>query len=110
MVITIENGSLTNDTTLRADPVNSFCSAEKADQKLVRHMLKFLLTGIKTIAVKTVDIDFFIAFGLLSFRGNCFSKMFVWLGIGKLVSSFFNHGECKFWDRCFDLQNESLLT
>ena len=23
---------------------------------------------------------------------------------------FFNHGKCKFWDRCFDFENESLLT
>ena len=59
MVITIENGILTNDTTLRADPVISSCSVEKVDQKLVRHMLQCLLTGIKTIVVKTVDTDGF---------------------------------------------------
>ena len=35
MVITIENGILTNDTTLRTAPVISSCSAEEADQKLV---------------------------------------------------------------------------
>ena len=35
MVITIENGILTNDTTLRTDLVISSCSAEEADQKLV---------------------------------------------------------------------------
>ena len=73
--------------------------------------------------------------------GNFYSKVFVWLGIGKLnscfysingialdleacealpffhaytwcdtVSSFFNHDKCKFWDRWFDFENESLLT
>ena len=26
------------------------------------------------------------------------------------VSSFFNPGKCKFWDRWFDFENESLLT
>ena len=38
MVITIENGIPTNDTTLTTDPVISSCSAEEIDQKLVRHM------------------------------------------------------------------------
>ena len=74
--------------------------------------------------------------------GNFSLKVFVWLGIGKLnssfysindialdlgevyqalpffhaytgydtVSSFFNHGKCKFWDRWFGFENESLLT
>ena len=39
MFITIENRVLTKDNTLRTDPVISSCSAEEADQKLVRHML-----------------------------------------------------------------------
>ena len=144
MVIIIENGIVTNNTTLRRDPVISSCSAEEADQKLVRHMLQCLLTGIKTIVIKTVDTDVFLL--LLAYRhsgGNFSSKVFVWLGIGKLnscfylindialdlgeevcqalpffhaytgcdtVSSFFNHGKCKFWDRWFDFENESLLT
>ena len=59
MVFTIENGILQNDTTLRTDPVISPCSAEEADQKLVRHMLQCLLTGTKTIVVKTVNTDVF---------------------------------------------------
>ena len=142
VVITIENRILTNDTTLRTDLVISSCSAKEADQKLVRHMLQCLLTGIKTIVVKTVDTDVFLL--LLSYRasgGNFSSKVFVQLGISKLnscfylindialdlgevcqaltfhaytgcdtVSSFFNHGKCKFWDRWFDFENKSLLT
>ena len=66
IVITIENGILTNDTTLRTDPVISSCSAEEADQKLVRHMLQCLMSGIKTIVVKTVDTDVFLL--LLAYR------------------------------------------
>ena len=38
MVITIENGIPTNDTTLTTDPVISSCSAEEIDQKLARHI------------------------------------------------------------------------
>ena len=78
MVITIENGILTNDTALRTDPVTSSCLAEEADQKLVRHMLQCLLTGIKTIVVKTVDTDVFLL--LLAYRhsgGNFSSKVFL---------------------------------
>ena len=107
-------------------------------------MLQCLLTGIKTIVVKNVDID--VSLLLLAYRhskGNLSSKAFVWLGIRKLnscfylindigldlgeevcqalpffhaytgcdtVSSFFNHGKCKVWDRWFDFENESLLT
>ena len=129
---------------LKTDPVISSCSAEEADQKLVRHMLQCLLTRIKTIVVQTVDTGVFLL--LLAYchsGGNFSSKVFVWLGIGKLnscfysindialdlgeevcqalpffyaytgcdtVSSFFNHGKCKFWDRWFDFENESLLT
>ena len=66
VVITIENGILTNDTTLRTDLVISSCSAKEADQKLVRHMLQCLLTGIKTIVVKTVDTD--VSLLLLAYR------------------------------------------
>ena len=64
MVIAIENGILTNDTALRTDPIISSCSAEEADQKLVRHMLQCLLIGIKTIVVKSVDTDVFCCFWL----------------------------------------------
>ena len=74
MVFTIENGILTNDTTLRIDPAISSCSAEEADQKLVQHMLQCLLTGIKTTVVKKVDIDVFCCFWLPSFRGKLFIK------------------------------------
>ena len=144
VVITIENGILTNDTTLRTDLVISSCSAEEADQKLVQHVLQCLLTGIKTIVVKTVYTDGFLL--LLAYRpsgGNFSSKVYVRLGISKLdrffysindialdlgdevcqalaffhaytgcdtVLSFFNHGKCKFWNRWFDFENESLLT
>ena len=60
MIITIENGILTNDTTLRTDPVISSCSNEEVDQKLVQHILQCSLTRIKTIVVKTVDTDVFL--------------------------------------------------
>ena len=90
MAITIENGILTNDATLRTDPVISSCSAEEANQKLVLHMLQCLLIGIKTMVIKTVDADVFLL--LLAYRhsgGNFSSKVFVWLGIGKLNSCFY---------------------
>ena len=120
VVITIENGILTNDTTLRTDLVISSCSAKEADQKLVRHMLQCLLTGIKTIVVKTVDTDVFLL--LLSYRasgGNFSSKVFVQLGISKLNSCFYSINDialdlgeelCQFWDRWFDFENKNLLT
>ena len=120
VVITIENGILTNDTTLRTDLVISSCSAKEADQKLVRHMLQCLLTGIKTIVVKTVDTDVFLL--LLSYRasgGNFSSKVFVQLGISKLNSWFYSINDialdlgeelCQFWDRWFDFENKNLLT
>ena len=120
VVITIENGILTNDTTLRTDLVISSCSAKEADQKLVRHMLQCLLTGIKTIVVKTVDTDIFLL--LLSYRasgGNFSSKVFVQLGISKLNSCFYSINDialdlgeelCQFWDRWFDFENKNLLT
>ena len=136
MVITRKNGILTNDTTLRTDPIISSFQ--------LRHMLQFVLTGVKTIVVKTVDTDvFFVAFGLPSFRRKLFFKVFVWLGISELkscfysiddvapdlgedvwqalpfshactgcdtVSSFFYHDKFKFWDRWFNFESESLLT
>ena len=120
VVVTIENGILTNDTTLRTDLVISSCSAKEADQKLVRHMLQCLLTGIKTIVVKTVDTDVFLL--LLSYRasgGNFSSKVFVQLGISKLNSCFYSINDialdlgeelCQFWDRWFDFENKNLLT
>ena len=90
MVFTIENGILQNDTTLRTDPVISPCSAEEADQKLVRHMLQCLLTGTKTIVVKTVSTDAFcLSLVYRHLGGNFPSKEFVWLGIGKLNSCFY---------------------
>ena len=54
-------------------------------------MLQCLLTGIKTIVVKTVDTDGFLL--LLAYRhlGRNFpSKVFVWLGSGKLKSCFYS--------------------
>ena len=66
MVYTIDNGILTNDTTLRTDLVISSCSDKETDQNLVRHMLQCLLTGIKAIVVKTVDTD--VSLLLLAYR------------------------------------------
>ena len=89
MVITIENGILANDATLRTGPVISSCSAEEANHKLVRHMLQCLLTGIKTI-VKTVDTDVFLLLLVCRHSGGNFSSIvFVWLEIGKLNSCFY---------------------
>ena len=51
MAITIKIGILTNDTTLRTDPIISSFQ--------LKHMLQCLLTGVKTIVVKTVDTDVF---------------------------------------------------
>ena len=144
MVISIENGILTNDNTLRTDPFTLISSwtAEEADRKLVRHMLQGLLTGIKIVVVKTVDTDVFCCFWPTVIQGEVFFKRVSIVGTGKLnscfysindialdlgeevcqalllfhactgcntVSSFFNHGKWKFWDRWFYFENESLL-
>ena len=105
---------------MRTDIVISSCSDKETDQNLVRHMLQCLLTGIKTIVVKTVDTDVFLL--LLSYRasgGNFSSKVFVQLGISKLNSCFYSINDialdlgeelCQFWDRWFDFENKNLLT
>ena len=78
MVITIENGILTNNTTLRTDSVISSYSAEEADLKLVWHMLQCLLVRIKTIVVKTVDTGvFLLLLACRHSRENFSSKAFV---------------------------------
>ena len=54
-------------------------------------MLQCVLTEIKTVVVKTVDAGIFLL--LLAYchsGGNFSSKVFVWLGTGKLNSCFYS--------------------
>ena len=132
LVVTKGDGILTNDSVLESDLSISSCSPEEADQKLVRHMLQCVRSGIQKIVVRTVDSDVIML--LFAYRhegGNFSSNVFVWFGTGTnttfyningialglgeetckalrffhaftgcdTVSSFFNHGKCKFWDR-----------
>ena len=88
--LTVTKGSdiLTNDETL-SGPLISYNSAEEADQKLVRHMLQCVKSGIKNIVVRTIDTDVLIL--LLAYRhfaGNFDSKIYAWFTVGKNVSFY----------------------
>ena len=131
-VITKDAGIVTNDHLLLKDDFISYCPAEEADPKLVRHMIQCVRSGIKTVVIRTVDTDVLIL--LLAYRdfaGRFESEVIVYFGsgdkscffninqiflkLGKVtcqalpfffaftgcdtVSSFYNQGKCKLWDR-----------
>ena len=140
--ITKGTGILTNDATLSSDPLINYNTAEEADQKLVRHVLQCLKTGVKNIVVRTIDTDVIVL--LLAYRyfaGNfdlnvyamLASKDISFYNINELsvqfgekkcqalpffycftgcdsVSSFFNQGKCKFWDRWQEFEDIDALT
>ena len=143
LVITVGNGIITNENVLKSDSMISSCTAEEADQKLVRHMLQCVKSSFGKVVVRTVDTD--VVISLLAYRhrgGNFSSNVFAWFGMGKnssfynindislklgedtcqalpffhsftgcdTVSSFFNHGKCKFWDRWREFEEKDALT
>ena len=143
LVVTKGNCILYNDRVLESDSTINLCSAEEADQKMVRHMLQCVRSGIQKVVVRTVDTDVIML--LLAYRyegGNFLSTVYVWFGSGKnnsfynineissglgeetctalpffhaftgcdTVSSFFNHGKCKFWDRWQEFEGKDDLT
>ena len=133
----------TNDITLLTDPLISPCCAEEADQKLVRHMIQCVRSGMKKVVVRTVDTDVLIL--LLAYRhiaGNFESNVNSCFGVGAnscfydinkiasqlgektclafpffhaftgcdTVSSLFNHGKCKLWDKWREFEETDALT
>ena len=144
LVVTKGNSINTNENTLESSPLINSCTAEEADQKLVRHMLQCVQTGVKKVVVKTVDSD--VVMSLLAYRhkaGNLLdSNVYAWFGVGTsacyfnintialelgenrckalpffhtftgcdTVSSFFNQGKCKFWDRWEEFDEVDKLT
>ena len=142
-VITKGETILSNDDDILMDTSLSHNSAEEADQKLVRHMIQTVTSGVDECVVRTVDTDVIVS--LISYRqlaGNyeskvlaCLSttsgsnyydinKISVQLGNRKcralpfwyaftgcdIVSSFYNQGKCKFWDRWSEFEDEEGLT
>ena len=131
---------LSNSTLDESISINT---AEEADQKLVRHMIQCVRSGVKQCVVRTVDTD--VVISLIAYRrlaenidcvvfaclssavSNRFyniNKIAEELGDRKcralpffyaltgcdIVSSFFNQGKCKFWDRWIKSQGEEALT
>ena len=132
--------SVLSNSTL--DEPISINTAEKADQKLIRHMIQWVRSSVKHCVVRIVDMN--VVISLIAFRQlaeNCDCVVFTFLSsavsnrfynINKIteelgerkcralpffyastgcdiVSSFFNQGKCKFWDRWIESQEEEVL-
>ena len=88
LTITKGTGILMNDDTLSYDPLINYNTAEKADQKLVRHM-QFVKSGIKKVVLRTIDTD--VVVFLLAYRyfsGNFECTVYAMLATGKSVNSY----------------------
>ena len=92
------NGFLAADTTLSPN------SAEEADQKLVRHALQCVRSGIDYVMVRTVDTDMILL--LVAYRHwevNINSKVFACMVVGtdenyfdiNSISSQLSHEKCQ---------------
>ena len=117
--------------------------ADEADQKLVRHMIQCVRSGVKQCIVRTVDTDvviLLIAYRRLVVKFDCVVfacfgsavsnrvynttkiteevrerkyralQFFYALTGSDIISSFFNQGKCKLWDRWTESQEEALTT
>ena len=54
-IVTKGNSIESNDRILLTDSSITTCEAEEADQKLIRHMLQCVRSGLKFVTIKTVD-------------------------------------------------------
>ena len=138
-VITKGETVLSNHDDILTDHFISYNTAEEADQKLVRHMIQCVRSGMEECTVRTVDTDVIVS--LIAYRriaenfeckvlaclsttsGDTYydiNKISRELGDQKcrglpffyaltgcdIVSSFYNHGKCKFWDRWLESEEE----
>ena len=143
LIITKGDSVLSNENRILTDQSLSNNAAEEADQKLVRHMIQCVQSGVQQCTVRTVDTDVIvslIAYRRLAEHFDCkvlgclttssattyydINKASIDLGEQKchalpffyaltgcdIVSSFFNQGKCKFWDRWFQSEEEEALT
>ena len=141
--VTKANTIKTNNDSLLLESKISHCDSEEADQKLIRHMIQCIRSGVKHVVIKTVDTDVLIlAIANRYYAGHFESKVYMILGIGKstkhydvnaisiklgeeickalpffysfsgsdCVSSFFNQGKCKMWDRWQEFAYRNELT
>ena len=133
-------GNIVTNVALTDDQfINNFPS-EEADPRLVRHMVHCVRSGVTIIVVRTVNSDVIIAFRhfagnfnskVFSYFGSgnkaCFYNINeICLSLGEdvchslpfffafsgydTVSSFFNQGKCKMWDRWLDNHNRLEIT
>ena len=80
---------LSNIDSLAGDSSLSPNSAEEADQKLVRHALQCVRSGVRNIVVRTVDTDVILL--LVAYRhseANTASNVFAWMAAGKETSYY----------------------
>ena len=125
---------ISNSDHFLNDHFISYNTAEEADQKLIRHTIQSIKSGMEEVTVATVDTDVIISLiayrplaehfeckvfaslsspsGITNFDINkisqnlgprkCRALPFFYALTGcDIVSSFYTHGKCKFWDRWF---------
>ena len=83
-VVTKGEHVLSNVDLLAADNSLSPNSAEEADQKLVRHALQCVRSGIRNVVIRTVDTDVILL--LIAYRHqevNTNSRVFACMAVGK---------------------------
>ena len=143
LVVTKNDGILTNINDLQNEKSLTSCSAEEADQKIIRHMIHCISSDYSHVQIQTIDTDVFIL--ALAFRhaaNNPFCQVIVCLSLPKCkrfydvtsyskvlgnkvcqglpffhafsgcdsLSSFYNHGKCKLWDKWEEFPESELLT
>ena len=79
----MENTIKTNTPSLLSNPLISLCEAEEADQKVIRHMIQCVQSGVKHVTIKTVDSDVVIlAVANRHNAQNFDSKVDILFGVG----------------------------
>lgn len=120
---------MSNDENTLMDTFISRNSSEEADQ--IRHMILSRVALMNALLMntgdlqKTLNVRYLLCLSTTS--GSTYydiNKISVEPGERKcralpffhaftgcdIVSSFYNHSKCKFWDRCFESEEEELLT
>ena len=100
----------------------NYCTAEEADQRLIRHAINQASTGIKNIVVKTGDTNVLLViwswwenslrhqeYCSISWRNTIKGVAFFHTLTGSdTTSSFFKHGKCAMWDAWMNVEEQDI--